>query len=124
MDILLPNAQDYPEAGAGVIFHMAERDNPASGYMARFGRAGTEIFWGAYDENGVFTGQGGSPLEDPGNTARTLTLIVRQESYDILVNGTPIVTDLPHVQPGGWLGLISYGGPVTFSNFQLSLGGD
>lgn len=122
VDILLPDPETHPDAGAGIIFHMAQRDDPANGSMTRFGSAGREIFWGNYDETGVFFGQGGSPLEATPETARNLALVVRQESFDILVDGESVVTDLPHNQSGGWIGLISYGGPITFTNFQLSLG--
>jgi hypothetical protein len=38
------------------------------------------------------------------------------------VNGTAIVESIPHTRDSGWIGLVSFGGPVTFSNVNLQLG--
>ncbi len=121
--VLLPDRAQHPDAGGGIIFHMDSRDTPTNGIMARFGSGGSEIFWGNYDSQGVFNGQGGSPLDLQTGVPHKLTLVVRDTSFDILVDDQVIVTDLPQPQAGGWLGLVSFNGPVSFSDFQLSLGG-
>lgn len=120
VDITLPT--DITDAGGGLIFHMNGRDNPALGSMVRFANGGSEIFWGVYDENGVFTGQGGAPLDLEAGVLHTLTVIVRRGSYDILVDAVTVIQNVPLTRGDGWIGLISFRGPVTFANLRLSIG--
>jgi hypothetical protein len=120
VDIALPD--DTPDAGAGLVFHMDGRDDRSSGYMVRFSNSGQELFWGRYDADGMFTGEGSVPLNLSEAASHTLLLTVREGSFDIDVNGTAIVESIPHTRDSGWIGLVSFGGPVTFSNVNLQLG--
>lgn len=122
VDITLPLNTDITDAGGGLIFHMTGRDNPALGYMVRFANGGNEIFWGVYDDNAVFTGQGGAPLSLEIGVLHTLTVIVRQDNYDILVDDATIIQNVPLERGDGWIGLVSFRGPVTFANLRLSIG--
>ena len=121
VDIDLP--LDVPDAGAGIVFHMQGRDDPRMGHMVRFGNGGQELFWGSYDADGVFNGEGGVPLDLPANETVKLHVVVRVDSFDIYVNDQVAVEAIPLQQASGWIGLISYGGPVTFSNVNVQLGG-
>lgn len=118
--ITLPD--DLDDAGAGLVFHMNGRDDIASGQMIRFGNGGSEIFWGIYDEDAVFEGQGGAPLDLDWSSPHQLTLNVSADTYDVLIDDETLVTDLPVIGDFGWIGLISYRGTVTFSDFELSIG--
>ncbi|MGB7340427.1 MAG: hypothetical protein WBC91_16130, partial [Phototrophicaceae bacterium] len=118
--ITLPDELD--DAGAGLVFHMSGRDDITNGQMIRFGNGGSEIFWGIYDENAVFEGQGGAPLELDWSSPHQLTLNVSADTYDVLIDGEALVTDLPVSGNFGWIGLLSYRGTVTFSDFELSIG--
>lgn len=122
-DILLPTDEAVVDAGGGIVFHMQQRDNPAGGQMVRFGNGGSEVFWGQYDNDGTFVGQGGAPLELDTIQSHNLKLIVRESEYDILVDDIIIVNSVPLQQSNGWIGLISFRGPVTYSNIQLSISG-
>lgn len=120
VDITLPD--DDPDAGAGLVFHMDGRDDRSSGYMVRLSNAGQELFWGRYGADGMFTGEGSVPLDLPEAVSHTLLLTVREGSFDVNVNGTAIVESIPHTRDNGWIGLVSFSGPVTFSNVNLQLG--
>ncbi len=120
VDILLP--ADLADAGGGIIFHMDGRDDPRQGYMVRFANGGSQVFWGHYDEQGVFQGEGNVPLTLAPGVVHTLLLHVHRDDYDILVDGTLSVQAVPITRHSGWIGLISFGGPVAFSNVQLQLG--
>lgn len=119
-DITLPlNNQD---AGGGIIFHMDGRDEPRLGYMVRFGSGGRELFWGRYDEGGVFTGEGGIPMNLTQGEPHQLLLIVRDNNFDIQVNNETVVANIPIQRSSGWIGLVSFSGVVTFTNVNLQLG--
>lgn len=118
--ISLPS--DLPDSGAGLVFHMNGRDDIANGQMIRFGNGGDEIFWGAYDGNRAFTGEGGVPLQLDWTSPHRLTLVVRTDSYDVLIDEVALVNNIPVQGSFGWIGLISYRGEVQFSDFALSMG--
>ena len=131
VDISLPALAD---AGGGIVFHMSGRDKPALGYMVRVAKGGQELFWGTYDATGSFKGAGGIPL-DAATAGKPIALEigVHRDNYDIYVNGKLLVSKLPFndskgaglsAQRSGWLGLISFRGPVQFSNLRLTLGGE
>jgi hypothetical protein len=113
---------DLPDAGAGLVFHMNGRDDIANGQMIRFGNGGSEIFWGVYDANRGFTGEGGAPLQLDWTNPHRLTLVVRTDSYDVLIDDTTLINNIPVQGSFGWIGLISYRGEVQFSDFALSMG--
>lgn len=113
---------DLDDAGAGLIFHMNGRDDISNGQMIRFGNNGSEIFWGTYRADGIFEGQGGAPVALDWSEAHRLTLNVRSDTYDVLIDDEILVTDLPVRGDFGWIGLVSYRGEVVFSNFALSIG--
>lgn len=120
VQITLPT--DTPDSGAGIVFHMEGRDDPKLGYMVRFGSGGKELFWGQYDEQRNFIGQGGIPVDLTAGTAHELMLTVRDTSFDIRLDGVAIVEAIPIVRNSGWIGLVSFSGPVYFSNVNIKLG--
>ncbi|GAB4530057.1 MAG: hypothetical protein OHK0046_50400 [Anaerolineae bacterium] len=122
ISVTLTLPADLPDVGAGLIFHMDGRDDRRLGHMVRFGSGGRELFWGRYDAEGIFTGEGGIPLALPLGEPISLLLVVRAGSFDIHVNGNPVVEAIPIQRSAGWIGLVSFSGPVTFSNVNLQLG--
>lgn len=121
VDILLPVGVD--NAGGGLVFQMAERDKPAQGYMVRFGNGGKEIFWGSYDAQGIFQGQGGTALTLTPGSPHHLELTVGTNSFDITVDGQVVASQIPLQEGTGYIALLSFSGPVTFSNFTLTPSG-
>ncbi|MDM8531698.1 hypothetical protein QUF63_11040 [Anaerolineales bacterium HSG25] len=123
VDITLPDDPTLADAGGGIIFQMPDPTGKQGASMVRFAEGGQQVFWGNFDENAVFAGQGSVMTELATGQPQKLTLVVTQQSYDIIVNDQPIANQIPHQQEQGWIGLVSYRGPVSFSNLRLSLGG-
>lgn len=119
-DITLPT--DPADAGGGFIFHMTTRDALPGAYMLRLGNGGKILFWGRYDAKGVFAGQGSIDVNLEAGKAHHLTVTVKAKTFDIAVDGNTVTRDLPLEQTSGWLGLISFRGPVVFSHLHLTLG--
>lgn len=124
VEITLPTAQDVPEAGGGLVFHMPQRDSFAGSQMVRFHQNGLELLWGWYDESGIFQYEGGQPLPVSDSQTRLLTLVVRADRYDIRVDDAPVVSDLPLRNSSGYIGLMSYRGGVSFADFRLVIGAE
>ncbi|MCZ7583648.1 MAG: hypothetical protein M5R36_10135 [Deltaproteobacteria bacterium] len=121
VDVLLPQGEGLEFAGGGIAFHMTGRDNRAGGYVVRFATGGREVIWGAFDEGGAFKEQGNAPVEPEPGAPHTLTVVVRADNFDILVDGALIVSNLLLERADGWVGLVSFQGPVSFSGFQMTL---
>ena len=115
-------AEAPADAGGGVIFQMPKRDNWAGAAMLRFTNSGRSLFWGRYDQAGVFQGAGSADLPEGDPTRRELVLTVRAGSFDITVDGNAVVKAVPLAGTNGYIGLISFRGPVRFRAFQLALG--
>lgn len=122
VSVTLPTAEQVPEAGGGLVFHMLQRDSLAGSEMVRFHQNGQELLWGSYDAAGAFQYQGGQPLPQGSSQTRQLTLIVRGDHFDILVDDQVIQQDLALQSGSGYIGLISYRGNVSFANFRLTIG--
>lgn len=115
-------AQDAGELGGGLIFHMRSAGELAGAQMVRFHRNGQEVFWGYFNEAGAFQGEGGAPLALAAGEPHTLSVVVNAGTFDVLVNGEVVATQRPLHRQSGVLGLIAYGGPITFTNLQTDAG--
>jgi hypothetical protein len=122
--LLLPDDPELPDVGAGVLFHMPAQDSINGAQMVRLGGSGREIFWGAFDEAGVFQGQGQADLPAAPGEPRTLTLVVAADTYTILIDEQEIAAAVPLQDNGGWIGLLSFRGPVSFQDVRLTLGSE
>lgn len=113
-----------PQSGGGFIFHMQDRNERKLAHMVRFSNGGNQIFWGSYNETGVFMGQGDKTLKPNPQSPNThnLELIVTANSYDIVVDGEIIGKQIPLNSKNGWIGLLSYSGIVVFEDFYFQLG--
>jgi hypothetical protein len=119
--ITLPEDPDLLDAGGGILFHMPERDSRNGAHMVRL--AGQdELIWGYYDQNGAFVGQGRADLETAEQGTRALQVVADDEVYRIKVDGQDIAQDVPLKQQEGWIGLVSYRGPVAFDNISVTFG--
>lgn len=109
-----------PDVGGGFIFHMGDRGSKRTAYVVRLRDGGKGIWWGSTDETGRFKGQGSTTLT-PAAKSIVLKIIVRGDRADIIVNKKAVVTDIAINRADGWIGLIAYGGPVTFENLKISV---
>ncbi len=109
-----------PDVGGGLVFHMADRGSKKNAYVVRLRDGGKGIWWGSTDEAGKFKGQGSATLTGASKSF-ALKVVVKFDRASILVNDKEIVNDVPLSRPDGWIGLLAYGGPVTFENLKISV---
>jgi hypothetical protein len=115
--ITLPNTAI---SGGGFIIHMSERGTKNNSYIIRLKDGGSAIWWGEINAEGKFKGQGSTKIDKTGN-ASVLKLIVKLDKVTILVNDKEIVKDVTITSQDGWIGLLAYGGPVTFEDVKLDV---
>jgi hypothetical protein len=116
-NIALP---DSVSSGAGFIFHMSERGTKKNAYIIRLKDGGKSIWWGSTDTAGKFVGQGSSEIADPKRNV-ALKIIVNLDKMTVFINDKQIVADVPLPSQDGWVGLLAYGGPVTFTDVKLEV---
>jgi hypothetical protein len=123
VNVELPQSAVDSAVGGGIVFHLpdSEQGGVEGGHLVRFAEGGKELFWGYFDRNGQFVGQGDKALEPSIEHSKNLTLMVEDTTYSILIGDNAIASDIPLQYDGGSVGLLSFGGPVTFSNFSLAL---
>jgi hypothetical protein len=107
-------------SGAGFIIHMAGRDSKKNAYIVRLKDGGQAVWWGATDNDGKFIGQGSALVPAPGKTLIIKT-VVNLDKMAVFINDIQIVADVPLPLQDGWIGLLSYGGPVTFTDIKLEV---
>lgn len=109
--------------GGGLLFNMTEPAKLEGANMVRFSQNGSEIFWGYFDDAGVFLGDGGAPLDLNFDRPHTLQVVVGASTYAVYVDGTLVAENRPLRRQGGYVGLLTYRGPITFTNIQLAAAG-
>jgi hypothetical protein len=111
---------DRTASGGGFLIHMSERGTKNNSYEVRLKDGGKAIWWGSINAEGKFKGQGSTPLSITGPTF-ILKLVVQADQVAIYVNDTLIVQNLQTPSQDGWIGLLAYGGPVTFTDVRLDV---
>ncbi|MCW1967887.1 MAG: hypothetical protein KIH69_007180 [Anaerolineae bacterium] len=113
-----------PKSGGGFIFHMQDKTQRKLAHMVRFADGGNQIFWGTYNDAGVFMGQGDLVLKTPPKSPNTrqLELNVGLNAYDIIVDGEVVAKQIPLIAKSGWIGMLSFSGTVSFEDFYFQLG--
>jgi len=94
-------------------------------YQVRFASAftpngGSAVFWGYFDDASDFQGQGSVAFMEPG-TAFILRMDVAGELMDLWVNDVLVLEDILLNRRDGWIGLTSFGGPVTFEDLKVEI---
>jgi hypothetical protein len=108
-------------AGAGFIFHMPDSGSRRGAQIARLINGGSGVFWGSFDDTSAFQGRGSAALDLPGNTF-LLRLEVAGELMNLWVNDELIQENIPLDRRDGWIGLITFGGPVTYDGLKVLIG--
>ncbi len=112
---------DISNVGGGIIFNAPNPDSKNGGQIVRFLNGGSEIIWGYFDENGRFNGQGGGGVGLLPGTKQTIGIRVNETTFDIVVNDTPVATDLElRSTEGGYLHLITFRGDVVFHEVEFT----
>ena len=103
------------------IFHMPESGSRRGAQIARLINGGSGVFWGSFDDTSAFQGRGSAALDLPGNTF-LLRLEVAGESMTLWVNDELVQENVPLDRRDGWIGLITFGGPVTYDGLKVLIG--
>lgn len=120
--IQLPDDPDLANAGGGMIFHMPDRESKENAHLVRLVNGGSGLTWGYFDATGRYVGQGYADLALTEDRTHQISLVVERDRYDVTVDDTLIIDNMPTQRDSGWIGLLSYRGPVTFRDMQLTLG--
>lgn len=119
-----PNNADAANVGGGFIFHMGDRGSKRNAYIVRLRDGGKGIWWGSTDDTGHFQGQGSAPITNTTpSRSFNLKLFVQSNLLTIYLNQNLIAQDIPMSKNDGWIGLLSYGGPVIFDHIRIDLAG-
>ena len=107
--------------GGGLMFNMQQRDDKALSHMISFTGRGTFLQWGSFDASGVFVYQAGAniPNVSDGNW-HELAVEVYETTYNILLDGVLVATDIPLVYNDGFVGLFDGQSWVAYDNVRLS----
>ena len=108
--------------GAGILFNLPSLESYAGGQLVRLTHSENEegIFWGFYDNDAQFIGQGYLKLELDKTKAHTLKLEVKEDSFSIYLNDQLLRTGLALQTPEGYLGLTVSESIVAFDELIIS----
>ena len=125
--ITLPDNPELGDAGGGVIFHMPEQDKRANAHLVRLSGGGRGVFWGYFDEDNAFVGQGSASFTDnetlqSDNSNYDLKIVVERDHYALYINDVQIAKNVTLINTQGYIGLLSYRGPVSFGQIDLTVG--
>ncbi len=122
-DILLPQK---PDAGGGFMVQMPERGRKAGATVVRLINGGQGVFWGVYDESGAFRGRGSVdlPTKFEGETGYRLKATIKGNTMDVWVDDEQIAAGIVLPRTEGWISLVAFGGPISFDNVVIDVGGN
>ena len=107
------------KSGGGFIFHMPDQGKRSGAYIVRLIDNGGGVFWGYFDQNNGFVGQGTTAITQA--ATYKLTVNVRADRMDVSVNDKVIFENVKLYRSDGWLGLIAHGGVVKFDKLKLNV---
>lgn len=111
--------QHLDGVGAGLLIGMQSLDSNASSTLIRFESDGSAMFWGSFDEARQFTGQGFAGINIDPQAPQRVTVHNWGDRYDVLLNGEPVITDLPLTTGAGYVGLAAPETAVFFDDIRI-----
>ncbi|MFN8442649.1 MAG: hypothetical protein U0175_17880 [Caldilineaceae bacterium] len=111
-----------PDSSGGLVFHMPDRGRKSGAFMVRIIRGGAAIFWGSFDESGTFLGRASAELPKSEDSIYHLVIRVAGNRLAISVDDQEIAKDILMPRSEGWIGLLAFGGPITFSDVKITVG--
>ncbi len=107
-------------SGAGFILNMPERGSKNNSFIARLIKGGQGFWWGVTDDAGKFKGQGSINIDNSTNPV-VLKIVIDTGQMSIFINDAQIASNIKMSGVDGWIGLVSYGGPVIFEDVKLDV---
>ena len=112
--------------GAGVVFNALNNDDKAGAFMIRsqlVADGATGLFWGVFDENGSFEGQGFLPqpfLDD--KEWHQLGVSIINDTYSIQLDNDILISGIPFTRrTSSFMGLVTNQAQVQFDNYNLDI---
>ena len=106
--------------GAGVLFNLPSPDRLDGGYMVRYSdRRPGGIFWGYFDDNGKFVGQGYANVSPPSDVSHTLRVVSGDKSYDVYLDDFLLAADVPLLRNYGYAGMITVQTAAEYESAQI-----
>jgi hypothetical protein len=107
--------------GGGLIFNAPDPASKNGAFMVSYSEKGGYLQWGRYDDKGVFTFIGGSPVPSGADGKwHTLAVSVGPTGYSVSLDGAALARDVPlGGAPGGRVGLLASNSQVAFDNLTL-----
>ncbi len=106
--------------GGGALFNMPTPYQLNGAHMVRYSDKADAIFWGYYDDDLRFVGQGHAKLSAPGQASHTFKIISAEAMYDIYLDDQPVVHDVPLNRNNGYIGLITSRSSVLYDRVEVS----
>lgn len=107
-------------SGGGLLFNMPSPDRQAGAHLVRYDDAGKALFWGYFNAEGGFVGQGYANGPAPGTAPHRIEILSGAESYAIRLDGVTIAADVPLFSTSGGIALTSSQSVVAFSDLALT----
>ncbi|PYE49910.1 acyltransferase family protein [Deinococcus yavapaiensis] len=108
--------------GGGVVFGASDSTDRSGRHQVRFSDDGTALFWGYFDANGDFVGQGSAKTQAPGTAPHILRVDTTPKTYSLALDGTNVARDVPLRTPSGRVGLQSSAGTARFEAVEVTPG--
>ncbi|MBK8051579.1 MAG: hypothetical protein IPK16_33515 [Anaerolineales bacterium] len=106
--------------GAGLLFNMPDPTSKKGAHMVRYADDGSGVFWGYFDKDGAFTGQGFKGASAPGTDSHVLEVISGVDTYAILLDGQQLADQVPLVSQRGYPGLTTSESVASFQQVKIS----
>lgn len=102
-------------SGAGLLFNMPSPYQLNGAVMVRYSDQSDSLFWGYFDEKGVFTRQGFAKVASPGNTSHQLQIFSHQDRYTVYLDDQLLVQDVAAQRANGYIGLVTARSSVVYT---------
>ena len=105
--------------GGGLLVGSQSPDSQAQSALVRFESDGSAIYWGNYDANGVFEGRGYADISIDPMAPQRLAIRNLGTSFDLLLNGQVIATEIPLDIGSGYVGIAAPDTEAAFYDLRI-----
>jgi hypothetical protein len=100
---------------------MPATDKLNGAYLVRYSeRRQGAIFWGSYDNEGKFIGQGYADVPDASTDKHVFRIVSKGSSYNIYLDDALIVKNIPQDHAAGYIGLLTSQSSVAYDRVEVA----